>query len=122
MSVAMADFEKVQGFVSRNEKRTIVCNRVGDAKTDRNYADGDLAAGCSFKIKMTPQVKLAKYLPSKKWSYTDVWTEPVRIDNFITLTKSGSEGRRCNSSFSRDLTSGLASVSSNKFNSTVLRT
>ena len=81
VSVAMADFEKVQGFVSRNEKRTIVCNRVGDAKTDRNYADGDLAAGCSFKIKMTPQVKLAKYLPSKKWSYTDVWTEPVRIDN-----------------------------------------
>jgi len=78
---AMDDLEKVHGFHVRKEKELIVCNRLGKADTERSYVGGDLKAQCTFKLKLKALSKLAyKANPlSTRWSYTNIWTEPIEI-------------------------------------------
>ena len=78
---ALDELGKLHGFFPRKQKDHICCNRHGQSRTQRNYMGGELNADCTFKVKLKALCKNSyKATPeSKKFSYTELWTEPVRI-------------------------------------------
>ena len=72
------------GFTASKRQNFIGCNRYGKPKDEdegRSFSAGPLLANCTMRMWMTPLSRepYKANVDSKKWSYRDIWTGPIRF-------------------------------------------